>query len=211
MSVERFRGDPAVGAGTLRAHLFRVTTITGAAAVALVIFGVWIAWKQPTYRPPPGDEIAILLELAGVFPDNYGIMWRQHGALRATDPQAQSDPSLLRGALFMHNLTTDATHSEGDVYVEVEYRFYESDHEIDADEKTASPCACDTLDRISTSCMGRLGFGNYEFSLRVAYNNAACTDPVDPRRVEEFQRAMQTADRLIDLYLEPLRRKPRWL
>ena len=175
-----------------------------------MISGLWLAWKRPTYAPPPGDEIAILLELAGVFPDNYGIMWRQHGALRATDPEAQSDPSLLGGALFMHNLTTAGTRSEGDVYVEVEYRFYESDHEIDADE-AAPVCRCDTLDRISTSCAGRLALGNYEFSLSVAYNNAACTDPVDPKRVEEFKRAMQTADRLINLYLEPLRRKPRWL
>jgi hypothetical protein len=47
--------------------------------------------------------------------------------------------------------------------------------------------------------------------LSVTYNDAACTDPVDPKRVAEFQRAMQTGERLIGLYLEPLRRKPRWL
>ena len=172
---------------------------------------LWIAWKQPTYAPPLGDEIDILLELAGVFPDNYGIQWRQHGALRATDPEAQSDPSLLRGALFMHNLTTGAARSEGDIYIEVAYRFYASDHEIDADEAAPTMCWCDTLDGVSTSCLGRLAFDNYEFSLNVAYNNAACTDPVDPKRVEEFKRAMQTADRLIGFYLEPLRRKPHWL
>lgn len=160
--------------------------------------------------PPPGDEIDILLELAGVFPDKYKIMWRQHAALRATDPEAKNDPSLLGDALFMHNLTTGALQSEGDVYVEVGYRFYESDHEIDAAE-AAPRCWCDTLEGVSTSCLGRLEFGNYEFSLSVAYNNAACTNPVDPKRVQEFQRSMQTAERLIGLYLKPLRRKPAWL
>jgi hypothetical protein len=175
-----------------------------------VISGLWIAWKQPTYAAPPGDEIDILLELAGVFPDNYGIQWRQHGVLRATDPEALSDPSLLHGALFMHNLTTAETPSDGDIYIEVAYRYYASDHELDADESPPT-CRCDMLDRVSTSCLGKLAFENYEFTLSVTYNNAACTEPVDPKRVEEFKRAMQTADRLIGLYLEPLRRKPRWL
>lgn len=175
-----------------------------------MIFGFWIAWKQPTYAPPPGDEIDILLELAGVFPDKYGIQWRVHGALQATDPEARSDPSLLRGAQFMHNLTTGETRSDGDIYIEVAYRYYAADHEIDT-EPAGPTCRCDMLDRVSTSCTGKLAFENYEFTLDVAYNNAACTDPVDPKRVEEFQRALQTADRLIGFYLEPLRRKPRWL
>jgi hypothetical protein len=176
-----------------------------------VIFGLWIAWKQPTYAPPPGDEIDILLELAGVFPDKYGIQWRAHGALRATDPQAQSDPSLLRGALFMHNLTTAETPSDGDIYIEVAYRYYASDHEVDVGDAAPPTCRCDLLNAVSTSCRGELAFENYEFTLSVTYNNAACTDPVDPKRVEEFQRAMRTGERLIGLYLEPLRRKPRWL
>lgn len=175
-----------------------------------MIFGFWIAWKQPTYAAPPGDEIDILLELAGVFPDKYGIQWRVHGALHATDPEAQSDPSLLRGAQFMHNLTTGETRSDGDIYIEVSYRYYAADHEIEA-EPAEPACRCDALDRVSTSCAGKLAFENYEFTLDVAYHNAACTDPVDPKRVEEFQRALKTADRLIGLYLEPLRRKPRWL
>ncbi len=145
-----------------------------------------------------------------MFPDKYGIMWREHGILRSTDPVARQDPSLLQDALFMHNLTTGAARSEGDIYVEVAYRFYGSDHEIDADE-AAPTCWCDTLDRVRTSCLGRLEFGNYEFSLSVAYKDAACTHPIDPKRVEEFRRSMQTAQRLIGLYLEPLRRKPHWL
>lgn len=173
------------------------------------MLGFWIASREPTYLPPPGEEIDILLELAGVFPDKYGIMWREHGILRATDPVAQQDPSLLQGALFMHSLTT-GPRSEGSIYVEVAYRFYASDHAIDADE-VAPMCWCDRLDRVSTSCLGRLEFGNYDFSLSVAYYDAACTDPVDPKRVAEFTRSMQTADRLIQLYLEPLRRKPGWL
>jgi hypothetical protein len=51
----------------------------------------------------------------------------------------------------------------------------------------------------------------YEFSLSARYEAEACTEPVNPRRREEFARAMQTADRLINLYLKPLRRKPSWL
>jgi hypothetical protein len=218
--MERFLGGPAEeggsgarsrsGGGGLSARVVRVMAIAGVAAVALVVGGAWLAWKQPTYGPPPGDEIAILLELAGVFPDKYLIMWRQHGVLRAGDPQARSEPELLGGALMLHNLTTAATRSEGDIYVEVAYRYFGSDHQIDEDEPQPA-CRCDTLDRVSMSCVGRLAFENYEFTLEVAYNNAACTNPVDPQRVKEFQRAMQTADRLIGLYLEPLRRKPRWL
>ena len=52
---------------------------------------LWNAWRQPTYLPPRGDEIDIVLELAGVFPDNYGIMWREHMALRSTDAEAKAD------------------------------------------------------------------------------------------------------------------------
>jgi hypothetical protein len=175
-----------------------------------VIAGLWIAWKQPTYAAPPGDEIDILLELAGVFPDNYGIQWRQHGALRSADPQAQSDPSLLRGALFMHNLTTAETPSDGPIYIEVAYRYYAFDHEIAANEGTTA-CMCHPPG-LSTSCRGTRTFDNYEFTLSVDYNESACANrEPNAKRVEEFGRAMQTADRLIGLYLEPLRRKPRWL
>lgn len=176
---------------------------------ALALLGFVIAAREPTYLPPPGEQIDILLELAGVFPDKYGIMWREHGILRSTDPAAQLDPSLLRAAQFMHNLTTGGARTEGDIHVEVAYRFYAHDHEIPNESVTL--CACDTLTRVSTSCLGRLAFGNYEFTLSVNYNNTACTDPVDPKRVAEFERSMQTADRLIALYLKPLRRKPSWL
>jgi len=200
--------------------------IAGAALAALAIVGCWIASRQPTYAAPPGDQIDILLELAGVFPDKYAIMWREHQMLRATDEQAQRDPSLLKDALFLHIVST-GSRQDGEVYVEVGYRFYAFDHRIDAQapifrqdssnlgklaaEEAVIACACDTLDQSSTSCFGRLGFGNYEFSLTVAYNRQQCTEPIDPRRRDEFRRAMQTADRLIALYLEPLRRKPRWL
>jgi hypothetical protein len=175
-----------------------------------VIFGIWILWKQPTYAPPPDDEIDILLELAGVFPDNYGIQWRVHGALRASDPDAQSDPSLLRGAQFMHNLTTGETRSDGDIYLEVAYRYYATDHEIQNDP-TGATCRCDTSGRTSTVCQTRLPFDNYEFTLLVSYNSEACTTPTSPKRTREFLSSRHTAERLIGLYLEPLRRKPRWL
>ncbi len=167
---------------------------------------MWTVWRQPTYLPPRGDEIAILLELAGVFPDNYGIMWREHAALRSTDPEARVDPSILSDALFMHRLTTGG---EGDVRIEVEYRFYARD--LDAGGDPPFKCACDAPDSTAPSCLGRLAFGNYEFSMSATYNAEACTEPFNPKRREEFARAMQTADRLIGLYVKPLRRKPEWL
>ena len=141
-----------------------------------------------------------------MFPDNYGIMWREHAALRSTDPEAASNPSILGDALFMHRLTTG---SDGSVRVEVEYRFYERDRE--PLEQPPFECWCGTLDRVSPSCLGRLAVGNYEFSLSASYNGEACTEPISPKRREEFARSMQTADRLIGLYLKPLRRKPAWL
>lgn len=197
------------------------------AVAALATFGLWIASREPTYLPPPGDEIDILLELAGVFPDNYGIMWREHQLLRATDPEAQLDPSFLKDALFMHKLlTTEGGQSSGDVSVEVAYRFYGSDHDIDQDinpdikagtlldklaaDKGTMSCSCLSADSSSLNCAGVLGFGNYEFSIRVDYRREQCSNSIK-QRMEEFRRSMQTADRLIDLYLEPLRRKPHWL
>jgi hypothetical protein len=177
------------------------------AALAIIgCWALWTAWKQPTYLPPRGDEIDILLELAGVFPDNYGIMWREHMALRSTDPEAKMDPTLLRGALFMHRLTTG---SEGNVYIEVEYRFYVTDQKNTRD--APSGCSCAPEHPSVPSCRARLTFGNYEFSLAATYNSEACTTPFSHKRQEEFRRAMQTADRLIGLYLQPLRRKPSWL
>jgi hypothetical protein len=181
--------------------------IAGAAAAALVLiglWGLWSAWRQPSYLPPRGDEIAILLELAGVFPDNYGIMWREHAALRATDPEAKMDPSLLGDAQFMHRLTTGA---EGKVRIEVEYRFYPTDHKVTGDRTPACACISDS----SPQCQGALAYGNYQFSIAATYDGEACTTPFNPKRQEEFRRAMQTADRLIGLYLQPLRRKPSWL
>ena len=172
------------------------------AALAIVAsWLVWNEWRQPTYLPPRGDEIDIVLELAGVFPDNYGIMWREHLALRSTDPEAKADPSLLDGALFMHRLTTG---SEGKVHIEAEYKFYARDHKI-AGETTGCACAP------QPSCHGRLAFGNYEFALAATYNEEACTTPFNPKRQEEFKHAMQTANQLIGIYLQPLRRKPSWL
>ena len=180
--------------------------IAGAALAVLAIAVLWNVWRQPTYLPPRGDEIDILLELAGVFPDNYKIMWREHAALRSTDPEARSEPAILGDALFMHRLTTG---SEGDVYIEAEYRFYDEDR--DAVEGPPFTCSCSAFDRTQTSCVGQLTHGNYEFSLTARYNAEACTQPVSPKRREEFARTMQTADRLIGLYLKPLRRKPSWL
>jgi len=173
------------------------------AALAVIgLWALWTAWKQPTYLPPRGDEIDILLELAGVFPDNYGIMWREHLALRATDPEAKMDPTLLHDASFMHRLTTG---SEGKVYIEVEYRFYASDHKLAGDP--TPQCSCEP----QPSCRGPLAFGNYEFSLAATYTSEACTTPFNPKRQEEFRHAMQTANQLIGIYLQPLRRKPSWL
>jgi hypothetical protein len=171
----------------------------------LGLWGLWNLWRQPTYLPPRGDEIDILLELAGVFPDNYAIMWREHMALRSTDPEAQADPTLLRDALFIHRLTTG---SEGNVRIEVDYRFYATDHKVTGDRTPACVCIPEAL-HSRPYCHGVLAFGNYEFSLAATYNAEAC--PLDPKRQEEFVHAMQTADRLIGLYLKPLRRKPSWL
>jgi hypothetical protein len=116
------------------------------------------------------------------------------------------DPMLLRDASFMHKLTTG---SEGNVYVEVAYRFYPTDHEI-ADDGPAG-CSCAPEHPTVPSCNALLAFGNYEFSLAATYNEEACTTPFSPKRQEEFNRALHTADRLIGLYLKPLRRKPDWL
>lgn len=180
------------------------------AAAALAIGAFWFVWRQPTYLPPKGDEIDILLELAGVFPDNYKIMWREHQLLRATDPEAQSDPSILEDALFMHKLTTtEGGRSDGDIAVEVAYWFYPTDHHIDPD--SAPGCSCDPVNEGSTLCQGRLAFGNYEFELDASYKGVQCNGPMDPKRYEEFKRTLHTADRLIALYLQPLRRKPAWL
>ena len=134
--------------------------IAGAALAVLAIAVLWNVWRQPTYLPPPGDEINILLELAGVFPDNYKIMWREHAALRSTDPEAQSEPAILGDALFMHRLTTG---SEGDVYIEAEYRFYRS--RPGRCRGTALHVLVRRAGPHATSCLGRLTLGNYEFSL----------------------------------------------
>jgi hypothetical protein len=178
-----------------------------------------IAARQPTYLPPPGDQIDILLELAGVFPDKYRIMWREHGILRSTDPESMQDPSLLRDAQFMHTLTTGAR-DDGDLYVEVAYRFYASDHKLDTASGTGLPlgklaadqgvmmCTCGSS---GTDCSGSLAFGNYEFSLEVTYNREQCPNGIKPQVAEEFRHSMQTADRLVSLYLRPLRRKASWL
>jgi hypothetical protein len=197
--------------------------IAGAALAALAIAGFWIAWRQPSYLPPPDDEIDILLELAGVFPDNYGIMWREHQLLRATDPEAQRYPSLLQNAQMMHKLlTTEGGQSSGKISVEVGYRFYAGDHAYDVDTKSATildgklaadegtmRCDCLSSDDGNLNCSGVLGFGNYEFSISVDYREQ-CANSIK-RRTAEFRHSMQTADRLIELYLNPLRRKPRWL
>lgn len=181
-----------------------------------------VAARQPTYLPAPGDQIDILLELAGVFPDKYKIMWREHGILHSTDPVSMQDLSLLRDAQFMHNLTTGAR-NDGDLYVEVAYRFYASDHKLDTGLGTGPPlgklaadqgvmmCTCASSDSSGTDCTGLLAFGNYEFSLEVAYNREQCPNGVNPKVEEEFRHSMQTADRLVALYLRPLRRKASWL
>jgi hypothetical protein len=177
------------------------------AALAIVgLWGLWTVWKQPSYLPPRGDEIDILLELAGVFPDNYGIMWREHMALRSTDPEARMDPALLGEALFTHKLTTGA---EGKVRIEVAYRFYPSDRNNPLGSN--SQCMCMSKTDLSPTCHGVLPFGNYEFTLLATYNGEACTTPFNPKRQEEFRHAMQTANQLIGIYLQPLRRKPSWL
>jgi hypothetical protein len=207
----------------LRFRLARALKIAGAAVAALAIFGFWIGSREPSYLPPPGDEIDILLELAGVFPDKYGIMWREHGVLHSSDPDARLDPSLLRDAQFMHNLTTGGAPTEGDIHIEVAYRFYAHDHEIPAragtdtklDKLTADAgqmaCVCSASESSGTQCTGSLAFGNYEFTLSANYNTEQCTNGINPLRMKEFSSSMLTADRLIGFYLKPLRRKPRWL
>ena len=214
-SEERFRGT--------RPRKRRAILVVGALLLSLAVVGFVIAAREPSYRPPPGDEIDILLELAGVFPDKYRIMWREHGVLHATDPDVQLDPSLLRDAQFMHNLTTGGAPTEGDIHLEVAYRFYAHDHAIPGrastgpklDKLTADAgqmtCVCLSPESSGTQCTGSLAFGNYEFTLSVNYNTEQCTNAINPQREKEFRSSMLTADRLITFYLKPLRRKPRWL
>jgi hypothetical protein len=215
MTRERFRGQ-------LRPRRRSLLTIATATIVVVAIAGFWIGSREPSYHAPPGDEIDILLELAGVFPDKYGIMWREHGVLHSTDPNAQLDPSLLRRAQFMHNLTTGGAPTDGDIHIEVAYRFYAHDHEIPARASTGTKldnltadtaqmaCVCQPP-AIGMECTGSLAFGNYEFTLTANYNTEQCPSGIDPQREKEFRSSMLTADRLISFYLKPLRRKPGWL
>ena len=202
----------------------------GALAIGLVVAGIWVHSKA-TYSPPNGNEVEILMELAGIFPSDYGIKWRQHGTLRSTDADAIRDPALLRGALFTHNVTTAPSRSEGDVYVEAAYRFFASDREMEphdeffgregqarkndvAADRAAYGCRCEpqATDHGVTTCYGQLRYGNYEFSLLVDYNLDSCVSPTtENQRRQQFSSVLKSADRLIYLYLEPLRRKPRWL
>lgn len=149
-------------------------------------------------------------------------MWREHGILRATDSVSMQDPSLLRDAQFMHNLTTGAR-DDGDLYVEVAYRFYASDHELDAGSAGGAPldklsadqgtmmCTCASPESTGTDCTGLLAFGNYEFSIEVAYNREQCANGVNAKVEAEFRHSLQTADQLVALYLRALRRKAHWL
>ena len=149
-------------------------------------------------------------------------MWREHGILRATDQESMQDPMLLRDAQFMHNRTTGAR-EDGDLYVEVAYRYYATDHKLDSDsasgpslghlaaDQGVMACSCASIDTSGTDCSGSLAFGNYEFSLEVAYNHEQCPNGINPQIEEGFRHSMQTADRLIALYLRPLRRKAGWL
>jgi hypothetical protein len=202
-----------------------------AAAVAAVLAAWWILSREPTYLPPKRDEFEILAGLAGAFPAEYGVAWRQHGSLRSTDADARRDPTLLRGAQFVHNVTTASARSEGAVYVEAAYSFFNSDHEIDIREEVFGRdgqvsaaeihadagvygCWCDSQvsGHTATSCYGALGYGNYEFSLLVSYNSDVCVSvATESSRRREFLDVLKTADQLIHAYLEPLRRKPRWL
>jgi hypothetical protein len=206
--------------------------LAASALIVVAAVGAWVVVSRaPTYDPPRDDEIHILLELAGVFPDSYDIVWREHGMLRSTDAVARRDPQLLRGALFTHDLTTGAAPSEGDVHIEAAYSFFDHDRRLDvpamlsgreerldvsnfAAKQGAYGCWCESRGEAppSTECSAALGYGNYDFSLTVEYNKDRCVAPAAaaPRR-EEFLRSVKTADQLIHLYLEPLRRKPRWL
>ena len=72
-------------------------------------------------------------------------------------------------------------------------------------------CTCVSIESGGTDCTGSLAFGNYEFSLEVAYSHEQCPSGINPQIEKEFRHSMQTADRLIALYLKPLRRKASWL
>jgi hypothetical protein len=166
-----------------------------------------------------------------VFPDAYDIVWREHGMLRSTDAVAQRDPELLRGAAFTHDLTTAAAPSEGDVYVEARYSFFDHDRDLElpallsrreerldvsklAAKEGAYSCWCESRGEApsASACSAALGYGNYDFSFTVEYNKEPCVGAeAAPQRRAEFLRAVTVADQLFHLYLEPLRRKPRWL
>jgi hypothetical protein len=199
--------------------------------VLIAIGGYVVASHAPSYDAPKDDEIRVLLELAGVFPDAYDIVWREHGMLRSTDAIALRDPELLRGALFTHDLTTGAAPSEGDVYVEAAYSFFDHDRRLDlpatlagrevhldvsnfAAKEGAYGCWCETRGEAppATECSAALSYGNYDFSFTVDYNKDRCVAAeAAPQRREEFLRAVKVADQLFHMYLEPLRRKPKWL
>jgi hypothetical protein len=204
--------------------------LVGAAVAAVALAGYVVAARAPTYSPPGDDEIRILLELAGVFPDKYAIEWREHGSLTSADARAQGVPELLRGAMFMHQLRTAGSRADGELYVEATYSYFAHDHEIDLDdalpgkesriedERLAADaavygCWCDPQapPHAPTRCYAALAFGNYEFSLSADYNGDQCSAQTAAQRRADFLKAARTADQLIHLYLEPLRRKPRWL
>jgi hypothetical protein len=208
----------------------RRATLAGAAIAAIALVGYVVAARAPTYDPPRDDEINILLELAGVFPDEYAIEWREHARLSSADAEAQRDSGLLQGASFTNSLRTAAARSEGKVYVEAAYSYFTHDRAMDVTEASIGSqerlrservsadagvygCWCDSqpTDHVPTRCYAALGFGNYEFSLSVDYNVDHCSAQTATQRREEFLKAVLTADQLIQLYLEPLRRKPRWL
>jgi hypothetical protein len=216
--------------GAPRSMRRRRLRLAGAAIAAIALIGYVIVARAPTYDPPRDDEISILLELAGVFPDKYAIEWREHASLTSADAEAQRDPGLLHGASFTHSLRSATDRSEGKVYVEAAYSYFTHDHAIDVTARSSGSrervpgghlsadaavygCWCDSQSAPSTPtrCDAALGFGNYEFSLSIDYNVDRCSAQIATQRREEFLRAVLTADQLIRLYLEPLRRKPRWL
>jgi len=151
--------------------------------------------------------------------------------LRSTDPEALRDPELLGGALFTHTLTTGTPDPDAVVYVEAGYSYFTHDRQFEVPEPL--PGREETLDRRSlfakagtygcwcasrgeappaTDCHAVMSYGNYAFSLTVDYTKDQCVAAdVAAHRSEEFLRTVKTADQLFHLYLEPLRRKPRWL
>jgi hypothetical protein len=163
---------------------------------------LWNEWRQPTYLPPRGDEIDIVLELAGCF---RTTMESCGASTRRCAPRMPKRRWIQSCWAMLCSCTSSRPARKARSI---------SNPNIGSTPATTSSRLIrrrSARARRSRVAYGRLAFGNYEFSLAATYNEEACTTPFNPKRQAEFDHAMQTAKQLIGIYLQPLRRKPSWL